>query len=88
MSWDTRDQADSRAEAIVSLTDGIANNVDPSDLQAYASTWGIPLAMQSKVQKTASAPAPQPAPPAPVDEDEDDYYDSYDDDYYESSDCW
>jgi hypothetical protein len=85
MSWTARNDAQNRAEAIVALTDGIANNENASDLQTYASQWGIPLAMQA--QKTAAAtPAPQPAQPVPAD-DEDDYEDEdyYDSDYYESS---
>jgi len=86
MSWATRNEAQNRAEAIVSLTDGIANNEEPSDLNAYASKWGIPLAMQNT--KTA----PQLNDTVVVDDDDDDedddYYESSDSDYYESSDCW
>ena len=76
MNWNMRNQANTKEEAIQALTDGIANNIEPSQLHGYADIWDIPLALQVKA---SDVPEPEP-----VDEDEEDYYDS-DEYYYESS---
>ena len=87
MNWQDRSEAQSKEEAIEALTDGIAKNVDPTELKSYASSWGIPLALQGYT-KTASAQPATPATPVVDEDDDEDYYESsdqYEESYYESS---
>jgi hypothetical protein len=75
MNWDKREEATNKSDAIVALTDGIANNIDNAELKAYAAKFNIPISLQEKA----------PSTPKVQDEPETDYEDDYYDDYYESS---